>query len=65
MLSFFESVDRAHFLCGAVATDPDAVAALAQAAMRAGICPETRRSIEAETRAQIAALLASLAAARG
>jgi polysaccharide pyruvyl transferase WcaK-like protein len=65
MLSFFESVDRARFLCGAVTNTPDAVADIAQAALQAGICPQARHAVAAETHAHIAGLVARLADARG
>jgi polysaccharide pyruvyl transferase WcaK-like protein len=60
MQSFFETVDRARFVCGAVSTSPAGVLSLADEAIRLGINAEDRRSVLARTHSDIALLIRSL-----
>jgi polysaccharide pyruvyl transferase WcaK-like protein len=60
MRSFFDSVDRGHFLCEAVTMPVDAVLQRADEAMRTGIDAPARDAVVAAAKADIAALLRNL-----
>jgi polysaccharide pyruvyl transferase WcaK-like protein len=59
--SFFDSVGRSRYICAAVTTSVPEVMSLAEETLQNGIDPGERATVVAETHADIAALLRSLA----